>query len=83
VERDQVGDDALDERESTIGFSEAKVFARHGTNLDAQTHERLDAQTRERLDAQTRRRTGENSGSQQVYLFTQPILPCASVRLVV
>jgi hypothetical protein len=53
VKRDQVGDDALDERESAVGFGEAKVFARHGTNLDAQTQERLDAQTRERLDAQT------------------------------
>src|SRR6266516_5872859 len=29
VERDQVGDDALDERESTIGFCKSKVFARH------------------------------------------------------
>jgi len=47
MERDQIGDDPLYEREGTICFGEAKVFARHGTNLDAQTHERLDAQTQQ------------------------------------
>src|SRR6266568_1703772 len=40
VERDQIGDDALDQGESTVGFCKSKVFARHGTNLDAQTRRR-------------------------------------------
>src|SRR2546429_6812818 len=33
VERDQVGDDALDERESTIGFGEGEVLSGHRRNL--------------------------------------------------
>src|SRR6266516_185158 len=49
MESDQVGHDPLHQRESPIGFCKSKVFARHRTNLDAQTRRRS-------------RRTGENSG---------------------
>ena len=44
MERDEIGYDPLYKRQGTVRFSEREVFARHGTNLDAQT----------------RRRTGEN-----------------------
>src|SRR5207249_11569998 len=33
VERDQIGDDALDERASTIGFGEGEVLSGHTRNL--------------------------------------------------
>src|SRR5437867_3010702 len=66
MERDQVGDDTLDEGERTVRFGKSEVFARHGTNLDAQT----------------RRRTGENSLSKQVDLLLPAVFPCASAASV-
>src|SRR5439155_16282521 len=41
---DEIGYDPIYKGQGTVRFSEREVFARHGTNLDAQT----------------RRRTGEN-----------------------
>ena len=35
VERDQIGDNALDEREGTIGFGEGEVLSGHRRKIDA------------------------------------------------
>ena len=51
MERDEVGDNPLYERQGTVGFDKSKIFARHGTNLDAQT---LHARRTDAADAQGR-----------------------------
>src|SRR6266487_3249730 len=41
MQRHQIGDDALHERQRAIGFSEGEILAGHGIKIDAETPRRL------------------------------------------
>src|SRR5256885_14409460 len=49
MQRHQIGDDALHERQRAIGFGEGKIFAGHGIKIDGETGRRRAAVRMERV----------------------------------